>query len=62
MKKVLISAGALVASAQMAAAGCGGLLGGPCQDVPEISALNGAAAIAVVLAGVALVWERKRRA
>ena len=30
--------------------------------VPEISAMEGAAAIAAVLAIVALVWERRRRA
>lgn len=29
--------------------------------VPEISAMEGAAAVAVVLAVVALVWERRRR-
>ena len=30
--------------------------------VPEISALDGAAALAVVVAVVLLVWERRRRA
>ncbi|MCV6586982.1 MAG: hypothetical protein OIF47_15745 [Marinibacterium sp.] len=40
------------------AAGCSVL--GTCK-VPEISAVDGAAAIAAVLAVVALVWERSRR-
>jgi hypothetical protein len=31
-------------------------------DVPEISALEGTAALAVVAALVLLVWERRRRA
>lgn len=31
-------------------------------DVPEISALDGAAALAVVAAVVLLVWERRRQA
>ncbi|TYB83685.1 hypothetical protein [Oceaniovalibus sp. ACAM 378] len=59
--KILLAAGAVVSSAGMAAAGCGGIGGGVCVNVPEISALDGVAAIAVVLTAVALVWERKRR-
>lgn len=33
-----------------------------CAQVPEISALEGTAAIAMVLAVVAIAWERSRRA
>jgi hypothetical protein len=62
MKKLAISVAALVASAQASLACTGLACPPPPTDVPEISALNGAAAIAVVLAGIALVWERKRRA
>ena len=35
---------------------------GTCAAVPEISALEGTAAIAAVFAVMALVWERRRRA
>ena len=61
MKKVLIGTGVLVASASNAlASACDPLL--QVCDVPEISALQGTAAIAAVAAVVLLVWERSRRA
>ncbi|MFD2738690.1 VPEID-CTERM sorting domain-containing protein [Sulfitobacter aestuarii] len=34
---------------------------GEVSDVPEISAVSGAAALAVLGATVALMWERRRR-
>lgn len=62
MKKVLIGTGVLVASASNAlAAQCTPGFQTVC-DVPEISALQGTAAIAAVAAVVLLVWERSRRA
>ncbi|MDD9717144.1 MULTISPECIES: hypothetical protein [Dinoroseobacter] len=42
--------------------GCDPLTGAGCTPVPEISALEGTAALAAVVAIVALVWERRRRA
>lgn len=61
MKKVLAATGVLVASASSAfAADCDPML--QVCDVPEISALQGTAAIAAVAAVVLLVWERSRRA
>lgn len=41
---------------------CTGVKGNAPAVVPEISAVSGAAAIAMVLAVVALTWERNRRA
>ncbi|SMX50697.1 hypothetical protein [Maliponia aquimaris] len=61
MKKLAIALAALVASANFAAAACGGV-GEPACVVPEISALEGTAAIAALAAVVLLVWERRRRA
>lgn len=61
MKKLAIAAAALAASANTALA-CKGNFGQTCTAVPEISALEGTAAIAVVAALVLLVWERRRRA
>lgn len=60
MKKVFFSAAALMAFAQAAAASCGP--GGTACAVPEISALEGTAALAALAAVVLLVWERRRRA
>lgn len=56
MKKVLLAVVALAASANSALA-----VGVP-TSVPEISALEGTAAIAVLAAIVLLAWERRRRA
>jgi len=63
MKKLIATSSALlVASASAAFASCGGISGGTCTSVPEISALEGTAALAVVAALVLMAWERKRRA
>ena len=62
MKKLAIATGALVASASASLAGqCDPITGG-CTAVPEISALEGTAAIAALAAIVLLAWERRRRA
>lgn len=62
MKKIALGLAALVASSSTAfAKTCGGVLGQTC-DVPEISALEGTAAIAALAAVVLLAWERRRRA
>ena len=62
MKKIALGVAVLVASSSSAfAKTCGGLLNQPC-DVPEISALEGTAAIAALAAVVLLAWERRRRA
>lgn len=62
MKKLLLAPAALIVSANTAfAATCGGASPVAC-DVPEISALQGTAAIAALAAVVLLVWERSRRA
>lgn len=68
MKKLATIATAWMATAHVAIAsdvpgpgsGTGGSGGG--ADVPEISALEGTAALAVLAAVVLLVWERRRRA
>jgi hypothetical protein len=61
MKKVLVASLALAASAQTAlATTCP--VPGACTSVPEISALEGTAAIAALAAIVLLAWERRRRA
>lgn len=59
MKKILTATGALVASASAALAVPIPNNGTP---VPEISALEGTAAIAALAAIVLLAWERRRRA
>lgn len=59
MKKLAIAAIAMIASSGSAMANCG--IGVPC-DVPEISALEGTAALAALAAVVLLAWERRRRA
>lgn len=60
MKKVLIAATALVASAQASLAITA--VPGTSTSVPEISALEGTAALAALAAIVLLTWERRRRA
>lgn len=63
MKKLALAAASLMASASAALAGgnCGSTFGQPC-DVPEISALEGTAALAALAAVVLIAWERRRRA
>lgn len=58
MKKTLLAAGALVASASSAFA----ISNGFATPVPEISALEGTAAVAAVVSIVLIAWERRRRA
>ena len=63
MKKLIVAGAALAASTQSALACAAGSIS--CQnpaEVPEISALQGTAAIAAVAAVVLLAWERSRRA
>lgn len=62
MKKALLLAGGLVVAADAALAQACGKPGCSVPVVPEISALEGTAALAAVVAIVALVWERRRRA
>lgn len=57
MKKALTAVAVLVASASSAFA-----VGIPATDVPEISALEGTAAVAALAAVLLFVWERRRRA
>ena len=59
MKKVLASVAVLAASATSAFAIA---LPGDIQAVPEISALEGTAAVAALVAVVLIAWERRRRA
>jgi hypothetical protein len=59
MKKLITSVAVLVATASMASAKC---LPGQVCDVPEISAMEGTAALAAVAAVLLMVWERRRRA
>lgn len=63
MKKVLATAAAMVATSSSAVfAACGGIGEPVCPTpVPEISALEGTAAIAALAAVVLLTWERSRR-
>ena len=62
MKKLAIAAIAFGASSSAAfAKACGTFGQAPC-DVPEISALEGTAALAALAAIVLLAWERRRRA
>ena len=58
MKTLLTSAAVIAASASSAFATVGGFS----TPVPEISALEGTAAIAAVAAIVLLAWERRSRA
>lgn len=58
MKKFGVAAAALIATAQASFAFSGNTF----TPVPEISALEGTAAIAAVAAIVLLAWERRRRA
>jgi len=65
MKKAFLTIATLVASASSAAAL--GITDGfvdpvPSTSVPEISALEGTAALAALAAIVLLTWERRRRA
>jgi hypothetical protein len=60
MKKTLLAATALVVSASAALAVDPSIP--PGTPVPEISALEGTAAIAALAAIVLLAWERRRRA
>ncbi len=53
--KLAISAAALLATTSLAYAN-----GAPTHDVPEISAVAGFAALGVVGAIAALIWERRR--
>lgn len=66
MKKIAIAASLMMLQAPMAFAqiGTGTTTGGTGKGtpVPEISALEGTAALAVVAAIVLLAWERRRRA
>ena len=59
MKKLAIAAIALAGSVDAALANCG--IGVQCPNVPEISALEGTAALAALAAVVLLAWERSRR-
>ena len=60
MKKVMTAAAVLMTSATSAFAVA--LPGDAATSVPEISALEGTAALAAVAAIVLLAWERRRRA
>ena len=62
MKKAILATAALIASASHAFAIAlpSGLQ--TAQAVPEISALEGTAAVAALAAVVMIVWERRRRA
>lgn len=67
MKKLMIASAALVASSSAAFAGdCldafGQIIPGCTPSVPEISALEGTAALAALAAIVLIAWERRRRA
>ena len=64
MKTIIQTAAILALTATNAFAQAMGLPTGdiPKNDIPEISALEGTAAIAVLAAIVLLAWERRRRA
>ncbi|MCQ0969376.1 VPEID-CTERM sorting domain-containing protein (plasmid) [Paracoccus sp. TK19116] len=68
MKKITLAGltatlSSFVANAAFAAGDCDGLNQSNCPvAVPEISALEGTAAIAALAAIVLLTWERRRRA
>ena len=60
--KYILSSIILMSSTVLAYAGnLNGLIKIPTRDVPEISVLAGFAAIGVVGAVAALVWERRRK-
>ena len=59
MKKFIIASAALIASGSSALA-VG--IGSGASTVPEISALEGTAAVAALVAVVLIAWERRRRA
>ena len=61
MKKLATAIAGFTVSASASWA-CTGTFCPPAQDVPEISALEGTAAIAALAAIVLLAWERRRRA
>lgn len=61
IKTLALSVVATVSSTAAMASTCASS-GINCPAVPEISALEGTAAIAMVLAVVAIAWERTRRA
>lgn len=56
--KTILTSGLLFAASSIAAYA----QAKPPVDVPEISAMEGTAALAVVAAVVLLAWERRRRA
>lgn len=62
MKKAIIAVAALAASATQALAVPTNLGISNPPAVPEISALEGTAALAVVAAIVLIAWERRRKA
>ncbi|WP_299969464.1 VPEID-CTERM sorting domain-containing protein [uncultured Roseobacter sp.] len=63
MKTLLTAAAVSVLSAPAFAQACGSKPGDVCvTSVPEISALEGTAALAALAAIVLLAWERRRRA
>ena len=62
MKKLALASVALMASASSALAVVTCPPGLTCTAVPEISALEGTAALAALAAVVLLAWERRRRA
>lgn len=65
MKKLATAAAAFLASASaasQAAFACAGVTCPPPAAVPEISALEGTAALAALAAIVLFTWERRRRA
>lgn len=65
MKKTLTAIAAFAASAGTAMAngnGCDAFSNCPVTPVPEISALEGTAALVALAAIVLLTWERRRRA
>lgn len=59
MKKIMLTVAATVAGLPALAST---VPGPPSTSVPEISALEGTAALAAVAAIVLLAWERRRRA
>ncbi len=62
MKKLALTSAMLMFSASSVLAQQSGGFGSQAKGVPEISALEGTAAIAALAAIVLLAWERRRRA
>ncbi len=62
IRSIAVAMTALGATATSALANTNCAYSGTCAAVPEISALEGTAAIAAVFAVAALLWERRRRA